>query len=243
MDIEKSFSFPFEDQQWTSKLGLGTVISMIPILNFAWTGYLVGLMRNVMNDVAQPLPTWDDLGKNFMDGLILLAAGLIYALPMLLLLCLPMGIMAFSGVLAGESSMEDIANSIAATGGALFLCLMCVFILYFLALSVIYPAILVLFAREGTFASCFKLRAAFDLISRNTGTFFTAWAVSLALSLGVSLVMGTVVTILNFIPCIGQIIGMVLYMASIVYSSAVYGHLFGQFGRAAVGPASLATVA
>jgi hypothetical protein len=234
MDIEKSFSFPFEDQQWTSKLGLGTVISMIPILNFAWTGYLVGVMRNVMNDVVQPLPTWDDLGKNFMDGLILLAAGLIYALPMMLLLCLPMGVMAFSGALAGESSMEDIANSIFAAGGALFFCLLCVIVLYSLALSVIYPAILILFAREGTFASCFKLREAFDLIGRNTGTFFTAWAISLALSLGVSLVMGAVTTVLSFIPCIGQIIGIVLYVASIVYSSVVYAHLFGQFGRATV---------
>ena len=71
----------------------------MPILNFAWSGYMVGIIRNVMNNVAEPLPTWDDLGKKFMDGLILFAAGFIYALPMLILFCLPLSIMAFSGLL------------------------------------------------------------------------------------------------------------------------------------------------
>ena len=73
MDAEKSFTFPFEDTEWVSKLGLGALISMVPILNFAWSGYLVDIIRNVMNNDAEPLPTWDDLGKKFNDGLILFA--------------------------------------------------------------------------------------------------------------------------------------------------------------------------
>ena len=63
MDINKSFSFAFEDNQWVSKFSMGALITLIPILNFAWTGYMVQLMRNVMNNVTEPLPTWDDLGK------------------------------------------------------------------------------------------------------------------------------------------------------------------------------------
>jgi len=50
MNIGKSFSFMFEDKQWVSKLGLGALITFIPILNFAWTGYMVGVIRNVMNN-------------------------------------------------------------------------------------------------------------------------------------------------------------------------------------------------
>ena len=239
MNIEKSFTFPFEDKQWTSKLGLGAVITIVPILNFAWSGYMVDIIRNVMNDIAEPLPTWDDLGRNFMEGLILFAASLIYALPILLLLCLPLTVMGFSGVLAGDSSMEEIAQSIAAAGGALFFCLLCVFFLYSLVLSVIYPVVLIMFARERTFASCFKVGAAFNLISRNAGPFFIAWGLSLATSLGVGLVMGTITTILNFSPCLGQILGLAVSLMGAVYIAVVSAHLFGQFGRAAVGTSQI----
>ena len=83
MDIGKSFSYQFEDKQWISKLGLGAVISLVPILNFAMSGYIVDILRNVENNVAKPLPNWDDLSKKFSDGLILFAAGLIYAAPLL----------------------------------------------------------------------------------------------------------------------------------------------------------------
>ena len=142
MDIGKSFSFPFEDKEWISKLGLGIVITLVPILSFAWSGYMVGIIRNVMNNVTEPLPSWDDLGKKFTDGLILFAAGLIYALPALILLCLPLSVIAFSGILSGNQNLEAAARSIAAAGSLLLFGLLCLVILYALALSVIYPAIL-----------------------------------------------------------------------------------------------------
>ena len=88
MDAEKSFTFPFEDKEWISKLGLGAVIGIVPILNFAWSGYLVDIIRNVMNQRdSKPLPTWDDLDKKFNEGLILFGAGLVYAPPILIAFC------------------------------------------------------------------------------------------------------------------------------------------------------------
>ena len=47
MDIGKVFSYQFEDRQWITKLGLGALISLVPILNVAITGYMVGIIRNV----------------------------------------------------------------------------------------------------------------------------------------------------------------------------------------------------
>ncbi len=239
MDIEKSFTFPFEDQEWASKLGLGAVISIVPILNFAWSGYMVGIIRNVMGNITEPLPTWDDLGRKFTDGLILFAASLIYALPMLILLCLPLSAMAFSGALAENTNLDDIARAIGDAGGVLFLGLLCLLFLYGLVLSVIYPAILVMFAREGTFAACFKLGEAFGMVSRNAGPFFTAWGLSLAASIGVGLVSGFINIVLSFIPCLGGIISLALSLATVVYTSVVYAHLFAQFGRAALGQSQL----
>ena len=184
MNINKAFSFPFEDKQWISKLGLGAVIGMVPILNFAWNGYLVGILRNVVNGEAEPLPNWDNFEKKFMDGLILFAAGLVYSLPILIVVCLPMLFMGISGMLSGNSDLQDLGQVVGGIGSVLFFCLMCGFIFYGVFLSIVYPAILVLFAREGTFASCFKFREVIDLISKNSGPFFTAWGVSLLAALG-----------------------------------------------------------
>ena len=242
MDAGNSFTFPFEDRQWASKLGLGAVISIIPILNFAWSGYLVGIIRNVMDHALEPLPAWDDLGKKFTEGLILFGASIVYALPLLLGFCLPLSMSAFSGLFSGNSDMQDIARTITEAGGALFYCLLCVFVLYAVVLSIVYPAILILFAREGTFASCFKLREAFDMISKNAGSFFVAWGVSMAGSLGVGLLVGLLNALVGWIPCIGWIIGLVISLGSGVYITAVYAHLFAQFGIAASGQRRLAPV-
>jgi uncharacterized protein DUF4013 len=232
MDAEKSFSYPFEDRDWVSKLGLGALISLIPVLNFAWSGYLVDIIRNVMDNATEPLPTWDDLDQKFKEGLILFGAGLIYASPILIALCLPLGLTASAGLLSGNSEMQDIGRRITEAGGILFFGLLCVSILYGLVLSILYPAILVMFARAGTFASCFKLREAFDMISKNAVPFFTAWGLSFVVSLGVGLIIGFVNMVVGFVPCIGWIIGMVLSLGSGVYITAVYAHLFGQFGKA-----------
>jgi hypothetical protein len=117
-----------------------------------------------------------------------------------------------------------------------------VFGLYGLLLSIIHPVILVMFAREGTFASCFKLREAFGLISRNAGPFFTAWGLSLLVNLGVGLAMAFVNTILSFIPCLGTLVSLALSLLAGVYIIAVYAHLFGQFGREAFGQNQLMPV-
>jgi hypothetical protein len=232
MDAGKSFSFPFEDQDWVSKLGLGALISMIPILNFAWSGYLVEIMRRVMNNDGNSLPTWDDLDKKFKDGLILFGAILVYLAPALIALCLPLGITALSGSLSsGNGNIQDLGRRLTESGGLLFIAMLCVFMLYGFLLSILYPAILIIFSREGTFASCFKLREAFDMISKNAAPFFTAWALSLATNLGVGLIAGFVNVVVGWIPCIGWVVGLILAMGAGAYSTTVYAHLFGQFGR------------
>jgi hypothetical protein len=233
VDAEKSFTYPFEDKEWTSKLGLGVLISMVPILNFAWSGYLVDIIRNVTNNATESLPIWDDLSKKFSEGLILFGAGLIYASPILVALCLPLSMAVSASLFSANGNMQDIGRALTEAGGVLVFCLLCILLLYGIVLSIFYPAILVLFAREGTFASCFKLREALDMIKKNAAAFFTAWGLSLVASIGVGLIVGFVNLVVGWIPCIGWIVGMVLALASGVYSTVVFAHLFGQFGKAA----------
>ncbi len=236
MDIGKSFSYQFEDHQWISKLGWGAVIAIVPILNFAWSGYIVGIMRNVANHLSEPLPQWDNLDKKFTEGLILFAAGLVYALPMLIVICLPLSIFAFSSILSGNDNLQNAAQALATAGGLLFYCLMCLFIIYLLALSVIYPAILVIFSREGTFASCFKFREVFDLTGRNIAPFFMAWGINVLGGLAIGLAVGIFNALIGWIPCVGWIAGLIVGLGSGVYLTTIYAHLFGQFSAIAFGP-------
>jgi hypothetical protein len=241
MDIGKSFSYPFEDKQWVSKMGLGALISLVPILNFAMTGYMIGIVRNLMNDVQEPLPTWDDLGKKFMDGLMLVLAGLVYALPIFILSCLPLSVFAVPAILSGNQDMQGLSNAMTGVGGVLLAGMSCVFVIYGLVLSIIFPAIYVLYAREGTFASCFKLREVFNLIGQNAGTFFTAWGISLVAALVVGLVAGIVNMVLGWIPCFGWIVSIVITLGVGVYLAMIYSYLFGQFARQAFGQTPLIT--
>jgi hypothetical protein len=239
MDIGKSFSYPFEDKQWVSKLGLGAVISLVPILNFAMTGYMIQIVRNLMSDVQEPLPNWDDLGKKFMDGLMLVLAGLVYALPIIVLSCLPLSVLSVPAMLSGNGNTQDIAEALTGVGSVLLVGMSCLFVVYGLVLSVIFPAIYVNYAKEGTFASCFKLGEVFKIIRENAGAFFTAWGMSLVAGLVVGLVAGVVNMVLGWIPCVGWIISIVITLGIGVYLSVIYAHLFGQFGRQAFGQTSL----
>jgi len=235
MDIGKSFTFQFEDRRWASKLGLGILISLVPILNFALSGYLAHLVRNVMNGASETLPDWDGLGRKFTDGVILLAAGLVYALPVLVVVCLPLAMFGVSGLFSGNNDLQSVGRSIATAGGALLFCLACVFILYAILLSVIHPAITVMFAREGTFAACFKVRDVLKMVSSNAGPFFTAWIVYVVAVMGVGLVVGMLNVAIGWIPFFGWIVSGVLGLGSAVYLLTMYAHLFGQFGLVAFG--------
>jgi hypothetical protein len=239
MDIGKSFSYPFEDKQWVSKMGLGAVISLVPILNFAMTGYMIQIVRNLMDGALEPLPTWDDLGKKFMDGLMLVLAGLVYALPVILLSCVSLSFMSIPAMLSSNGDAQGIADALAGVGGVAFAGLSCLFVVYGLVLSVIFPAIYVNYAKEGTFASCFQLREVFNIIGKNAGAFFTAWGMSLVAGLVVGVVASIVTAVVGWIPCVGWIITIVITMGMGVYISMIYAHLFGQFGRQAFGQAPL----
>ncbi len=236
MNIGKAFTYGFEDKEWPTKLGLGVLITIVPILNFAAFGWVIEIMRRVGKGDPQPLPGWDDLGKKFMDGLMLFLVGLIYALPIILLVGVPLAIMTIPAILAGNSNMQDTANAIATAGGIVSLCLSCLFILYALGLSILFPAIYVEYAHKGTFASCFNFKEIFAQIGKNTGAFFTAWGVYLGTSIGASLVAGLIGGLLGWIPCLGQLVAVVAGFASGMYVLLVYAHLFGQYGATEAAP-------
>jgi hypothetical protein len=230
MNLSKALSYMFEDKQWASKLGISALVSIVPVLNFAWLGYQIEVMRRVMKGDPLPLPGWEDFGKKFMDGLLLFLAGLIYALPVILLIGVPLAIMIVPAILAGNNGNQDLVNGFLAAGGVLAVGLMCLLLLYGLALSVAYPAIYVEYAKKGTFAACFNFKDILAQIKKNAGAFFTAWGVYLGISIGAAIATAIVGGLLGWIPCLGQLVAAAVSLGGVLYTYLVYAHLFGQYG-------------
>ena len=228
MDVNKSIRYVIEDKQWISKLVIGALMSMLGFLivpALILQGYIVKIIRHVMNGNWDSLPEWEDWGELLRDGFFVTVAQIVYTLPFIILMIV--GGLATGGV-ASISGSEDLA-AVAATGGGLLL--MCLVLLFVVALLFLTPAILIQYAIKGEFAACFRFGEVVAIIRNNMADILIAFLVSIAAALVVSLVGG----ILAIIPCLGWIAAFVLGLAVGPYISFVTGHLYGQIAAKILG--------
>lgn len=226
MEIGKAVTFPTEDQDWIKKLGIGAVVTLIPIVNFAWSGYLVDLIRNVGRGEPRPLPDWSDFGDKFMKGLSLSIAYFVYMLPAILIGCIG-GIAIGAMGSATSGNTEDImATAFSGVG----IVMSCCILIYVLAISFALPAVLIHYARKNTFGACFQFSEIWQIISANMSNYATAWIVAIVLVFAISLVAGLIAGLIGWIPCIGWLIAWVITAVGTAWASVSATHLFGQVG-------------
>jgi hypothetical protein len=216
VDIKKALTFVTEDDRWIIKILIGGVLVflsflIIPILFVQ--GYLVHIVRNVMDGVEEPLPEWEQWGKLLKDGFNLTVAGLVYTLPIWLLMCC--SFMFFIPAAVSEGGVAEIMAAIGVTAMVLMSCLLFLFIIAF---TLIEPAITIQYAREDSLSACFRFSEVLGMTRDNIADIIIAVAIILGLSFVLSLV--------GIVPIIGWIISI---FAS-VYVIFVSGHLFGQIG-------------
>lgn len=222
MDIAKAFTYITEDERWVGKIGIGALISLlsfllvpIPLL----VGYVVGISRNVMEQSDRPLPEWDDFGRLFRDGLSILVAQFVYTMPFWLLTCIAI----FATV--GFTGLSEISEDAAALGIiSTFGLVSCLGLLFALALFFISPAIVIQYLRTDNLGACFRFGEVIGIARANVGDILIAALASFA----ASFVIGSVLGILNIIPCLGQILSLILSVAAGPYLAAITGHLYGQ---------------
>jgi len=232
MDIAKAFTYITEDERWVGKIGIGALISLlsfllvpIPLL----VGYVVGISRNVMEQADRPLPEWDDFGRLFRDGLSILVAQFVYTLPFWLLTCIAIiATVGFSG-LAGVSE-DAAALGIISTFGLVS----CLGLLFALALFFISPAIVIQYLRTDNLGACFRFGEVIGIARDNVGDILIAALASFV----ASFIIGSVLGILNIIPCLGQILSLILGVAAGPYLAAITGHLYGQIAAKVSGKAA-----
>ena len=225
MDVGKSIGYVFEDKNWTNKLLIGMLVSIVPIINFALLGWVIDIMRNVSRREPLPLPEWSDFGDKFVKGAILFVVGLIYSLPALIITC-PLLFVPFTRGDFGRDGQQALGSLIVGTA----LLFTCAIAIYALLLSFLMPAIYLNFARKGTFSACFELGAIWRIMSKNLGDYIVAWLIIIVVGIAASFLIGIVGGVLAFIPCCGWILAWILFGVTTVWILAVFGHLFGQIG-------------
>jgi hypothetical protein len=231
MDYGKSFSYPLEDSDWLRKLGIGALVNFVPILNFATTGYMVQITRNVLNQQPDLLPEWDNFSQKFVDGLMIAVVSFIYSLPFLLLWCVASAFLVLP-VLGGES--EKATGALAGLSFAAICAVGCFSLLYLLVITLILPAITIFYAREGTFGACFRISEIVSFITTNLSLYLGTVLVLFVGGIILVTVIGILELPLSIIPICGNIIGLLIGLALAFYLQVVAAHMFGQIGREAV---------
>ena len=204
MDFGKAFSFVFEDEDWIKKIGVGGLISLIPVIGaFLVLGWGVEVVKRVIRDDAEILPDWSDFGGYLARGFLVFLVAFVYMLPIILLqVC---------------SSLPFLYEAADETLITLFtivtVCFGCVTLLYSIAAYLVLPAAIANYAATDDISAAFKLGEVFKMVRDNIGTY------------AMVLLGGIVASIVASLGSIACVIG-VLFTS--VYSFAINGHLWGQ---------------
>jgi len=208
MDIGRSFSFVFEDEEWIKKILLAAVASIIPVVGqFMVLGWSLDIARRVINNDPAPLTNpFDDFGGYLMLGLKAMVIGLVYSLP-LLIFVLP------GSIIGANAESENVAL-------ALSVCVGCFSLIYGILLALAMPA------AYGILAATDNLGQALNP-GKIIEVFRGAPAAYLITILGI--------IIAGFIAGLGSIACGVGVLATGAYANAMMGHLYGQAYKQSTG--------
>ncbi|MBN2470504.1 MAG: DUF4013 domain-containing protein [Anaerolineae bacterium] len=209
MDLGRSFSYIFDDEEWGSKVLMAAVLMLIPIANFAVYGWVVELIRNMLDGYEHPMPDWSNFGDKFQAGLAYFVGSLVYNIPLMVIM-IPM---MFIAAATENTAMEGLAMA-----------LMCL-----LTAGIFVYAIV---ANAGVFIGMIRYALNPQLsvyleIARNLRLALHHVAVLVTLFLFMLLV-GLIFSVFGWIPCIG-------WLAALALGTPVYGHLAGQAAIQIVG--------
>jgi len=209
MDIGKAFSFVFEDEKWVSKVLLGGLFLIIPIVNFAVIGYMLKVAQNVAQGNPRPLPEWGEFGDHFMRGLYGIIIQIVYQLPTLILY----GVFFCVILAAGGATGSDRSSNGAGAIGVLSLCLLpLIFILALVGAFLAYVAC-GRYVATNTLSEAFKFSDVVAGARSNLG----AWVMLLL-----------VVILAGFVGSLGAIACGVGLLFTSFYAQCVIGHALGQ---------------
>lgn len=222
MDFTRALTFPFDDDEWLKKLGLGVLIGLIPVVGqMTLQGWSFEIMKRVRRNDPVPLPDWSDFGGLLGTGFKIFIAQLVYQIPTLVFACLA----SFIWIIPAMGG--DNENAVAALGGLATIavvCCSCLVALYALAAAVVFWGGLVRFVDREELSTFFQFGENFALVRNNIGDF--------GMALLYSILAGAIASVATSITA-G--LGSLLVLPFTMYFT---GHILGQLAAKLGGAAS-----
>jgi len=174
-DFLKPFTFVFQDPRWVTKIAVGGlfyVAAFLIISIFFILGYCARLTRNVIADMPNPLPEWDDLGEYFAEGVGLVVIGIVFILPVLVIAAAVF----IPAIIAAGSTDQEIVRNLSC--GAIS-CVWCLIVPFSLAVSFFMPGAMTLAVVERRFTAAFEFKRLWHYIKGNFANYLLAFVVYL----------------------------------------------------------------
>jgi hypothetical protein len=221
-DLQDLVTYMFRDPSWVSKLVLGAVLALVPILNFVVYGYALRVINNVRNSNEPTLPAWGgDFGKLWIEGLMLVIINFVYLIPLLLVN------MILGGIVAAAANSQSGAGSAAAT----------LFGIIILLFDLVYGVVMIFwlqgafinYAVEEKLASGFDIQRIRAIVMGNLGRLL----LTVGIAIGLAIVIGIISVLVGWIPCLGQLLVLALSFVSVFYILLVMAYNCGIVARKA----------
>ena len=234
-DLQALVKFPFEDPQWKSKLGIGSlvmlsgfIIPVVPIL-FLY-GYCAQIMRNIIVERKEPfLPEWDDWGELFIDGLKIFGITIIYSLPFILLMIMGYVVMFSTMMLPALTYNPDSGSN---PGGFFPVIGMVIFfgtfgagMLLMLAISLVLPVTVGHTIATDEFAAAFRVHEWWAIFKANIAGFLIAYIILAGFWIALTVVL-QIFYITIVLCCLVPFIIVIAYLYMIIIGSVMFGQAY-----------------
>jgi hypothetical protein len=207
MDYGKQIRFPMTDKDWISKVIIGGLLSIFPIINFIAYGYEFKVMKNAMNK-KPGLPEWKNFIDLFMKGLIIFIIVFIFMIVPMIIFGFLAGVSIISNLVYGFSNPYAIVASILPAliiGGILIL-----------IIGFILPMAIAMYIKSDKIDSAFKFNEIINRIKSVFSEYLTSYIVIL--------ILGFILGLIMLIPYIGWI----LFSFGTFYLGLVFANMFGE---------------
>jgi hypothetical protein len=227
----QALAFPFKDPQWVKKLGIGFLLglgnSIVPLLPaLILSGYCYKIMRRVIVEGGDPyLPEWEDWSTLLSDGLKLWGAGIVYSLPILVLVIPSMIFFMLSGIalpfLIDSSGRMPIDSDMLILGPFLIGAgIMCLGAPLGLLINLVKSPGMGHLAAKGEFSAAFRIREIWPILKAGIGPYLIILVANLLLSFIFTAIMQVVILTLIFAILYPALLGLYIFLVML------YNHTF-----------------
>jgi hypothetical protein len=211
MNYGTAFGFVFDDERWLTKIVIGGLILLIPVIGgIAVYGFILATARNMVEGKPKPLADWNEFGDILTRGFAWLAISLGYTIPFsILIVSVVLGVGTIGAALDSNGSEAASALSM-----ALFLLMVLFVFLAALLVNILLVAAPVRYIQTDNLGEAFNIGAVWRMLLSAPMTLFLVWLVS-----GLAFLLAALV---------GMLACGVGVLFTTIYVYGVAGHLTGQ---------------